>query len=170
MDKEGTRRMQPQRKQILSTTVNGNAVEKLVDVRTTLADFLRDELGCISVHLGCEHGVCGACTVLVDSLPVRACIRLAVQVEGGELATLEGIMKTALGREIGQAFVSHFAMQCGFCTAGFAVSLYHLLQARETISDADIEEVLGGHICRCTGYLDILTAAKYLRDAIRTRA
>ncbi len=80
MDKEGTRRMQPQRKQILSTTVNGNAVEKLVDVRTTLADFLQDELGCISVHLGCEHGVCGACTVLVDSLPVRACIRLAVQV------------------------------------------------------------------------------------------
>ncbi len=79
-------------------------------------------------------------------------------------------MKTALGREIGQAFVSHFAMQCGFCTAGFAVSFYHLLQARETISDADIEEVLGGHICRCTGYLDILTAAKYLRDAIRTRA
>ncbi len=155
--------MQPQRRQILSATVNGMAVEKLVDVRTTLADFLRDELGCISVHLGCEHGVCGACTVLADGLPVRACIRLAVQTEGRHLTTLEGIMKTALGQDIGQTFVTHFAMQCGFCTAGFAVSLYHLLQQSEPISDADLQKVLSGHICRCTGYLDILEAARHLR-------
>ena len=154
--------MQPQRKQILATSVNGQAVEKLVDVRTTLADFLRDELGCMSVHFGCEHGVCGACTVLADGLPVRACIRLAVQAEDCDLTTLEGIMKTELGREIGQSFVRHFAMQCGFCTAGFAVSLYHLLQQPETICDADLQEALGGHLCRCTGYLDILEAARHL--------
>lgn len=162
--------MEPQRRQILSTTVNGMPVEKLVDVRTTLADFLRDELGCTSVHLGCEHGVCGACTVMADGLPVRACIRLAVQAEGRDMTTLEGIMKTPLGREIGEAFVTHFAMQCGFCTAGFVISLYHLLQDDHVaISDADLQETLGGHICRCIGYLDILEAAQHLRASRQPR-
>ncbi len=162
--------MEPQRRQILSTTVNGMPVEKLVDVRTTLADFLRDELGYTSVHLGCEHGICGACTILTDGLPVRSCIRLAVQAEGRDMTTLEGIMQTPLGQEIGQAFVTHFAMQCGFCTAGFAISLYHLLQdAQEAISDADLQETLGGHICRCTGYLDIVEAAEHLRTSYQSR-
>ncbi len=162
--------MQPQRRQILSTTVNGMPVEKLVDVRTTLADFLRDALGCTSVHLGCEHGVCGACTVLSDGLPVRACIRLAAQAEGCDIKTLEGIVATPLGRCIGEAFVTHFAMQCGFCTAGFAISLYHLLQDDEKMtSEADLQETLGGHICRCTGYLDILEAAQHLRTSCQSR-
>ena len=157
--------MQPQCQLIVSTTVNGTPVEKLVDVRKTLADFLREEAGCVNVHLGCEHGVCGACTVLVDGLPVRSCLRLAPQAAGHEIITLEGIMQTERGKEVGQTFVEHFAMQCGFCTAGFAISLYHLLEtATAPITDEDIQETLGGHICRCTGYMSILEAAKQLRD------
>ena len=157
--------MQPQRRTIVTTAVNGTPVEALVDVRTTLADFLREEAGCTSVHLGCEHGVCGACTVLLDGLPVRSCLRLAAQAAGHEITTLEGIMQTERGKTIGQTFVEQFAMQCGFCTAGFALSLYHLLEnAPEPITDRDIHETLGGHICRCTGYVSIVEAAERLRD------
>ena len=157
--------MQPQRRTIVTTAVNGAPVETLLDVRTTLADFLREEAGCTSVHLGCEHGVCGACTVLLDGLPVRSCLRLAVQAEGHAITTLEGVMQTELGKTIGQAFVEQFAMQCGFCTAGIALSLYHLLEsAPEPITDGDIHETLGGHICRCTGYVSIVEAAQRLRD------
>ncbi len=157
--------MQPQRRTIVTTAVNGAPVETLLDVRTTLADFLREEAGCTSVHLGCEHGVCGACTVLLDGLPVRSCLRLAVQAEGHAITTLEGVMQTECGKTIGQAFVEQFAMQCGFCTAGIALSLYHLLErAPEPITDGDIYETLGGHICRCTGYVSIVEAAQRLRD------
>ena len=157
--------MQPQRRTIVTTAVNATPVEALVDVRTTLADFLREEAGCTSVHLGCEHGVCGACTVLLDGLPVRSCLRLAAQATGRAIITLEGVMQTERGKMIGQAFVEQFAMQCGFCTAGFALSLYHLLEnAPEPITDGDIQETLGGHICRCTGYVSIVEAAQRLRD------
>ena len=153
-----------QRKLIVATTVNGVEVERLVEARKTLADFLREDVGCLSVHLGCEQGVCGACTVLMDGLPVRACLHLAPQAEGHEITTLEGMMKTELGREIGRAFVDNFAMQCGFCTAGFAVSLYHLLHTTaDPLSDQALRDTLSGHICRCTGYMAILEAAKQLR-------
>src|ERR1700681_1805197 len=99
------------RKQVVSTTVNGVAVERYIDVRKTLADFLREDAGCTSVHLGCEHGVCGACTVLVDGLSVRSCLRLATQSQGELITTLDGIMKTELGKEISRAFLENFAMQ-----------------------------------------------------------
>lgn len=161
--------MEPKRRQIVKTIVNGLEAERLIDVRKTLADFLREDVGCISVRLGCEHGVCGACTVLVDGLPVRSCLRLAPQAEGHEITTLEGIMKTELGREIGRVFVEHFAMQCGFCTAGFAVSLYHLFHAASgPVGDQELRDTLGGHICRCTGYLDILEATRQLQEANST--
>ena len=160
--------MQPQRHLIVTTAVNGASVETLVDVRKTLADFLREEAGCLSVHLGCEHGVCGACTVLVDGLPVRSCLRLAPQAAGHAITTLEGVMQTDLGKTIGQTFVEHFAMQCGFCTAGFALSLYHLLEtATKPITDRALQDTLGGHICRCTGYVSIVEAAKRLREQSR---
>lgn len=157
--------MQPKRRQIVMATLNGTEVEQLVDVRKTLADFVREEAGCISVHLGCEHGVCGACTILVDGLPVRSCLRLAVQANGHHLTTLEGLMKTERGQAIRQAFVEHFAMQCGFCTAGFAVSLYQLLEtASGPVTDDQLKDTLGGHICRCTGYLAILEAARQVQS------
>jgi aerobic carbon-monoxide dehydrogenase small subunit len=153
------------RKLILSVTVNGTPVERLVEARKTLADFLREDAGCTSVHLGCEHGVCGACTVLVDGLAVRSCLRLAAQAEGKQITTLDGIMKTDLGREIANAFLENFGMQCGFCTAGFAVSLYQLLHdARGPVSEEDLRETLGGHICRCTGYTSILNAARQANE------
>jgi aerobic-type carbon monoxide dehydrogenase small subunit (CoxS/CutS family) len=157
--------VEPKRKQLLSTTVNGAPVERLVDVRKTLADFLREDAGCTSVHLGCEHGVCGACTVLVDGLSVRSCLRLAMQAEGKQIITLDGVMKTELGKEIGRAFLENFAMQCGFCTAGFAVSLYQLFrEADGGVGDEELRETLGGNICRCTGYIDILKAARQLQQ------
>lgn len=161
--KRGT--VDSKRKRIVATSVNGVAVERLVDVRKTLADFLREDAGCTSVHLGCEHGVCGACTVLVDGLSVRSCLRLAAQAQGAEIVTLDGIMKTPLGQEISRAFLENFAMQCGFCTAGFAVSLYQLFhEASGAVSDQELLETLGGHICRCTGYVDIVTAARQLQE------
>lgn len=163
--------MELKRKQIVSTTINGVGVEKLIDVRKTLADFLREDAGCTSVHLGCEHGICGACTVLADGLSIRSCLRLAPQADGKEIMTLEGIMKTELGKEIRQAFLENFAMQCGFCTAGFAVSLFQLFQeASGTVGDQQLRDVLSGHICRCTGYLDILEAAKQIQRTAKANA
>ena len=163
--------MESRRKQIVKTTVNGNPVERLTEVRKTLADFLREDAGCTSVHLGCEHGVCGACTVLVDGLSVRSCLRLATQAEGREIITLDGVMKTDLGKEISRAFLENFGMQCGFCTAGFAVSLYQLFHdAPGTVGDEDMRETLSGHICRCTGYVDILKTARQLQTASRATA
>ena len=103
--------------------------------------------------------------MLLDGLPVRSCLRLAVQAVDHEITTLEGVMQTERGKTIGRVFVEQFAMQCGFCTAGSALSLYHLLEnAPEPITDGDIHETLGGHICRCTGYVSIVEAAKRLRD------
>ena len=157
--------LKPECRTTVVTLVNGIRLEKLVDVRKTLADFLREEAGCVNVRLGCEHGVCGACTVLVDGLPVRSCLRLAPQAQGQEITTLEGLMETELGKAIGRSFVEHFAMQCGFCTAGIVVSVYHLLEtAAVPVTDEGIHDTLGGHICRCTGYVNILAATKRLRD------
>ena len=163
--------MEARRKRIVITTVNGMRVESLVDVRKTLADFLREDIGCTSVHLGCEHGVCGACTVLVDGLSVRSCLQLAAQAEGREIMTLDGVMKTELGKEISRAFLENFGMQCGFCTPGFAVSLYQLfLDSSGEVSDEELRETLGGHICRCTGYIDILKAARQLQESASSAA
>src|SRR5579872_6033820 len=108
--------------------VNDECATADIEPRTHLADFLREHLRATGTHLGCEHGVCGACTVLVDGVSVRSCLRLAPQAEGREITTLDGIMKTELGKKIRDAFLEHFGMQCGFCTAGFAVSLYQLFQ------------------------------------------
>jgi aerobic-type carbon monoxide dehydrogenase small subunit (CoxS/CutS family) len=159
--------VQSTRKQIIRTTVNGTVVERLAEVRKTLADFLREDAGCTSVHLGCEHGVCGACTVVVDGLSVRSCLRLATQAEGKEILTLDGVMKTELGKRISSSFLENFGMQCGFCTAGFAMSLYQLFKdASGPVSDEDLRETLSGHICRCTGYVDILKAARQVQPSV----
>ena len=146
-------------------------MERFIEVRKTLADFLREDAGCTSVHLGCEHGVCGACTVLLDGLSVRSCLHLAAEAEGKQITTLDGVMKTELGKEISRAFLENFAMQCGFCTAGFAVSLYQLFrEAGGEVSDEEMRETLRGNICRCTGYLDILKAARQLQQTAAAAA
>jgi len=156
--------------QQIRLTVNGVSYEALVDVRTTLVDFLRGELCLTGTHVGCEHGVCGACTVLLDGRAVRGCLMLAVQADGADLMTVEGLAQAdgAL-HPIQDAFAEEHGLQCGFCTPGFLMSVYELLQQNADPSDEEIKDVLGGQICRCTGYQSILRsvrlAARNLREA-----
>lgn len=150
-------------------TINGVAREGLVEPRTTLVDFLRGELQLTGTHVGCEHGVCGACTVLWNGSAVRSCIMLAVQADGAELMTVEGLARDGRLHPIQQAFMEEHGLQCGFCTPGFLMSVYELLHHDPDPSDAEIRDTLGGQLCRCTGYQSIMRsvrlAARYLREA-----
>ena len=141
-------------------TLNGNAVEAEAEPRMLLSDFLRQQLGATGTHVGCEHGVCGACTIVVDDMLTRACLTLAVQVDGCDIRTVEGLAPSpdrlnALQR----AFRRNHALQCGFCTAGILMSLDHYLSRHPAPTEADIRELLSGHLCRCTGYTPIIRAA-----------
>jgi 2-furoyl-CoA dehydrogenase 2Fe-2S iron sulfur subunit len=152
--------------------VNGRAVEAEAEPRMLLTDFLRHSLGLTGTHVGCEHGVCGACTVEIDGRLARACLTLAPQIEGCEIRTVEGLAPSQNRLSVLQeAFRRHHALQCGFCTAGILVSLDHYLARTPDPSERDIREFLGGHLCRCTGYVPIvaaaLDAAKRLREAER---
>jgi carbon-monoxide dehydrogenase small subunit len=140
----------------ISVTVNGTAHARAVDPRTTLADFLRDDLDLTGTHLGCEHGVCGACTVIVDGRTVRSCLMLAVQAAGSEVTTVEGLSP---GGELGalqQAMADSHSFQCGFCTPGFVVQATALLDAHPQPSEQQVREALSGNICRCSGYQSII--------------
>jgi len=134
----------------------------------TLADFLREQLTLTGTHLGCEHGVCGACTVLVDGEPVRSCLMLAVQARGTEVTTVEGLADGDTLHPLQQAFMESFAFQCGFCTPGFVMSTLALLREEPDADEARIREELSGNLCRCTGYQSIvegvLLAAQRARD------
>src|SRR2546425_491573 len=141
-------------------TVNGKKYEAMVEPRTTLVDFLRGELALTGTHVGCEHGVCGACTVLWNGKAVRSCIMLAVQADGAELKTVEGLSDDGQLHPIQQAFMEEHGLQCGFCTPGFLMSIYELLEHDPNPSDDEIKETLGGHICRCTGYQSIVKAVQ----------
>jgi len=149
----------------ITVTVNGVARSEDVEARLTLADLLRERLDLTATHLGCEHGVCGACTVIVDGDAVRSCTTLAVQADGAQILTLEGV--AADGEElhpVQQAFWEKHGMQCGFCTPGIVMSLVELLEREPDLSEGAIREVLGGHLCRCTGYVKIREAAE---EAVR---
>ena len=139
-------------------TVNGVPHEAEVDVRTTLVDFLRGTLGLTGTHVGCEHGVCGACTVLWNGRAVRSCIMLAVQADGSELTTVEGLSTDGSLHPVQQAFLEARGLQCGFCTPGFLLSVCELLERSPDPSEEEIRDTLGGHICRCTGYQSIVEA------------
>jgi carbon-monoxide dehydrogenase small subunit len=152
----------------IRVTVNGTEHEAEVAARLTLADFLREHLDLTATHLGCEHGVCGACTVLLDGETARACITLAAQVDGADIVTLEGI--AADGQElhpVQQAFWDRHGMQCGFCTPGFILSTIELLRERPDPTRAQIDEALGGHLCRCTGYVKIVEAVDQAAERLR---
>jgi carbon-monoxide dehydrogenase small subunit len=148
--------------------VNGS--ESLVDVepRTTLADALRDGLGLHGTHLGCEHGVCGACTVLLDDQPVRACLMFAVQCEGAEITTIEGLATDEGLHPLQQAFIDNFSLQCGFCTPGFIMLAAGALKRDPSLGDDELVELLSSNLCRCTGYKNILTAVKQAAEKIRS--
>jgi aerobic-type carbon monoxide dehydrogenase small subunit (CoxS/CutS family) len=153
----------------LEVSVNGRTLRGQAEPRTTLADFLRDQLGLTGTHLGCEHGVCGACTILLDGRSVRSCLLLAVQAEGHELTTVEGLAAADGSlHPIQEAFSQHHALQCGFCTPGFLMSVCELLADDPAPTEQEIREHLSGNLCRCTGYQNIVdavqAAARQLRE------
>lgn len=147
-------------KKRIRVKVNGVEHEALVEPRLTLADFLRGDLGLGGVHVGCEHGVCGACTVLMNGRAVRSCIMLAAQAEGAELTTIEGLSPDGHLHPIQEAFMEAHGLQCGFCTPGFIMSIAELLEESSQPSEDEIRETLGGNLCRCTGYEDIIKSVR----------
>lgn len=145
-------------RQTIRLRVNGEKIEREVEVRKLLADFLREDLSLTATHLGCEHGVCGACTVLLNGDSVRSCLLLAVQADGGEVMTVEGLAKDGQMHPLQQAFWDHHALQCGFCTSGFLMSSYDLLQKNPHPTEEEVRYGLSGNLCRCTGYANIIEA------------
>jgi carbon-monoxide dehydrogenase small subunit len=146
--------------------VNGQARERAVETRKTLADFLREDLDLTGTHLGCEHGVCGACTVLLEGEPVRACLMLAVQVDGARLTTVEGLADGERLHPLQEAFRAHHALQCGYCTPGILLTARALLDEHPHPTREEIREMLAGNLCRCTGYHFIVDAIEAAARAI----
>ena len=143
----------------IRVTVNGKTHEKTVEARKTLADFLRDDLELTGTHLGCEHGVCGACTVVLDGAAVRSCLTFAVQVNGREIQTVEGLADGDRLNPLQEAFREHHGLQCGFCTPGFLMTLTCFLRDCPEPTEAEVREAISGNLCRCTGYKNIVAAA-----------
>jgi 2-furoyl-CoA dehydrogenase 2Fe-2S iron sulfur subunit len=149
--------------------LNGRSVEGEARPNLLLSDFLRGELGATGTHVGCEHGVCGACTVRVDGRAVRSCLYLAVQADGRRVDTIEGLARAdgSFG-VLQQAFHEHFALQCGFCTPGFLMTLDHYLETNPDPTEQDLREALSGNMCRCTGYAEIVRAALAAAERLRS--
>lgn len=148
-------------KRTIVLTVNGRRYESRAEARMTLADFLRDELDLTGTHLGCEHGVCGACTILMDGAAVRSCLLLAVQAEGHDLQTVEGLVgENGELHPIQEAFAEEHALQCGFCTPGFLMAIAEYLEEESDPQESDIRKRLSGNLCRCTGYQNIVKAVQ----------
>jgi carbon-monoxide dehydrogenase small subunit len=157
-------------KRAISLTVNGTRYEREVEVRFTLADFIRHELGLTGTHLGCEHGVCGACTILLDGLSARSCLMLAVQADGHDILTVEGIAPSADKlHPLQEAFRDNHGLQCGFCTPGILTTLIEFLRDNPNPTEREVRIAISGNLCRCTGYQGIvnaaLDAAKRLQEA-----
>ena len=146
-------------KQATRITVNGKSHARMVESRLTLTDFLRHELGLTGTHLGCEHGVCGACTVLVDGRTARACLMFAVQANGSEVTTVEGLTPEDGLSVLQQAFMDNHGLQCGFCTPGMLITLTELLRDNPDPTEHEVRDALTGNLCRCTGYAGIVKAA-----------
>ncbi|RFU70491.1 (2Fe-2S)-binding protein [Peribacillus saganii] len=147
---------------LVKVTINGKEVAKEIESRWLLSDFLRDNLGLTGTHVGCEHGVCGACTVLINGEPVRSCLMLAVQADGCQVETVESLARAdGSFNHIQQAFANNHALQCGFCTPGFLMSLKSFMENNPTLpTDEEIREAISGNLCRCTGYSNIIKAVK----------
>ena len=161
-------RLTAQSRHTVRFTLNGKTASFEVEPRMLLTDALRHLLGATGTHVGCEHGVCGACTIVIDGMPARACLTLAVQAEGGNIRTVEGLAPSIERLSVLQAaFRRHHALQCGFCTAGILMSLDAYLAHHADPSKDELREVLGGHLCRCTGYTPIIAAAMEAAAALR---
>ena len=151
----------------VSFTVNGAAHTVRVEPRKTLADTIREDCGLTGTHLGCEHGVCGACTVLLDGAPVRSCLMFAAQAGGCEIRTVEGLADGDRLHPLQQAFIDRHALQCGFCTPGFLMLAVGVLEREPDIDEDGLREALASNLCRCTGYLNILDAVRDARAAMK---
>ncbi len=154
-------------KQATRVTVNGKSYARVVEARLTLADFLRHDLNLTGTHLGCEHGVCGACTVLVDGRSTRSCLVFAVQVNGCDVTTVEGLAPDGKLSVLQQAFIDNHGLQCGFCTPGMLMTLTELLREMPSPTEQDVREAITGNLCRCTGYAGIVAAALDAAERMR---
>lgn len=153
----------------VSLIVNGRSHLRQVPDRMLLSDFLRTELGLTGTHVGCEHGYCGACTVILDGEPVRSCLMLAVQASGHEVATVESMAGPDGLHPVQEAFWNHHGLQCGFCTPGMLLAVRSLLEENPDPSEKEIRTYLAGNICRCTGYVQIVDAVKAAAEMMRSR-
>jgi len=153
----------------IAVTVNGTRHEQAVEPRTLLSDFLRHDLGLTGTHVGCEHGVCGACTVLLDGDPVRSCLMFAIQAHGHEVTTVEGLGTIDHLHPIQEAFQEAHGLQCGFCTPGILTTVLPFLEQNPDPSEDEIREALSGNLCRCTGYQHIVDAVKLAAEKSRAR-
>ena len=149
----------------ISVTVNGSVIQASVEPRTHLADFLRDDLLLTGTHLGCEQGVCGACTILVDGRPVRSCLTFARGCDGADIRTIEGLNDDPLMKQIQDAFCENHGLQCGYCTPGMLATAYDIVCRLPDIDDQQVRKELSGNLCRCTGYAGIVAAIRQVLDS-----
>jgi len=155
-------------KRTIRVTINGRLYEEDVEPRILLAHFLRENIGLTGTHIGCIIGECGACSVLLDGKVVKSCLHFAVQADGCEVTTIEGMAKNGELNPVQEAFVKNYALQCGYCTPGMVMTSYALLQANPDPSDAEIRKALAGNLCMCTGYVQIVDAVKEAAEKQRT--
>jgi carbon-monoxide dehydrogenase small subunit len=153
----------------ITLIINGQEHSVAVEPRRTLADAIREDCGQTGTHIGCEHGVCGACTVLVEDVPARACLMFAIQADGKRIRTVEGLADGGKMHPLQQAFMEHHGLQCGFCTPGFLMLATGVLEREPDISDNDLVDVLSSNLCRCTGYQNIIKAVRAAAQEMRSR-
>jgi carbon-monoxide dehydrogenase small subunit len=152
----------------ITLTINGEEHDIAVEPRRTLADAIREDCGQTGTHIGCEHGVCGACTVLVDDVPMRSCLMFAIQADGKRIRTVEGLAQDGKMHPLQQAFMDCHGLQCGFCTPGFLMLATGVLEREPDISDEDLLDVLSSNLCRCTGYQNIIKAVRQAAKEMRS--
>jgi carbon-monoxide dehydrogenase small subunit len=157
-------------KRDITLNINGEDFTVTVEPRRTLVDVIRDDCGQTGTHIGCEHGVCGACTVLVDGEPMRSCLMFAVQADGRRIRTVEGLAKDETLHPMQEAFMKHHALQCGFCTPGFLMLAVGALEKNPDLNDEQMLDILSSNLCRCTGYENIVKAVKAAAAAMKAQA
>jgi carbon-monoxide dehydrogenase small subunit len=152
----------------INLNINGRDYSATVEPRKTLADVIRDDCGQTGTHLGCEHGVCGACTVLIDGEPMRSCLMFGIQAQGKKIRTVEGLADGEKLHPLQQAFTDNHALQCGYCTPGFLMLATGVLEANPDIDDEALNDALASNLCRCTGYQNIIKAVREARDKMKS--
>jgi carbon-monoxide dehydrogenase small subunit len=154
----------------IKITINGTHYAVIVEPRRTLVDVIRDDCGLTGTHIGCEHGVCGACTILLDGEPMRSCLMFAVQAHGRSIRTVEGLQQGERLHPMQEAFIRHHGLQCGFCTPGFLMLAVGVLEKRPDLSDEELIDILASNLCRCTGYENIIKAVRAAAASMKAQA